>query len=180
MKILAFAASNSKQSINKALVRHAADVFTSEILSDATVDQLDLNDFEMPLYSIDRENEGGIPDLAKAFYGAIGEADALIISFAEHNGTYTAAFKNLFDWMSRIDRNLYQGKPLLALATSPGKGGAGNVLNVATSAAPHFGTEVVASLSVPSFYEVFDTESGTLTDPALAAALRQALSALCK
>ncbi len=31
------------------------------------MDQLDINDFEMPLYSIDRETESGIPSLAQDF-----------------------------------------------------------------------------------------------------------------
>ena len=55
--ILAFGASNSKQSINKKLAKFAADQ-----VADAAVQFLDLNDFEMPIYSIDRQNESGIPD----------------------------------------------------------------------------------------------------------------------
>ena len=33
----------------------------------------------------------------------VGDADAGLVSFAEHNRTVTSAWKNLFDWMSRID-----------------------------------------------------------------------------
>jgi len=51
-------------------------VYQQEFNSSATVKFLDLNDFEMPIYSIDRETESGIPDLAKSFYKEIGEADA--------------------------------------------------------------------------------------------------------
>jgi NAD(P)H-dependent FMN reductase len=59
---------------------------------------LDLNDYEMPIYSIDRETEDGIPEEAQRFYDELGAVDAILISFAEHNGAYTAAYKNIFDW----------------------------------------------------------------------------------
>ncbi len=49
-----------------------------------TVETIDLNDYEMPIYSIDRQNDGGIPQLAHDFFDKIGEADAVLISFAEH------------------------------------------------------------------------------------------------
>ncbi|MCF2948965.1 NAD(P)H-dependent oxidoreductase [Paraglaciecola aquimarina] len=161
MKLLAFAASNSTKSINKALATYAA------CLSDEKVEVLDLNDYEMPIYSSDRENESGIPQLAKDFFDKIGQADAIIISFAEHNGSYSAAFKNVFDWVSRFERNLYQNKPMLLLASSPGPGGAKNVLDSAVTSAPYFAGEVKGSLSVPNFFDVFDMDTGKMTDQAL-------------
>jgi NAD(P)H-dependent FMN reductase len=123
MKLLTFAASSSSQSINKHLATYAASLVTY-----ADIDVLDINDFEMPLYSSDRENESGIPSLAQEFLDRIAQADAIIISFAEHNGSYTAAYKNLFDWASRINPKVYQNKPMVLLATSPGPGGANTVL----------------------------------------------------
>ena len=61
-KILAFGASSSKKSINKRLA-----VYVAHRIPNADVNVLDLNDYEMPIYSIDRENEDGIPDLAYTF-----------------------------------------------------------------------------------------------------------------
>jgi len=78
----------------------------------------------MPLYSEDREKKLGQPDAAKRFFNKIGTADALLISYTEHNGSFTAAYKNLFDWTSRIDPKVYQGKSMVLLSTSPGPGGA--------------------------------------------------------
>jgi chromate reductase, NAD(P)H dehydrogenase (quinone) len=92
MKILAFAASNSKNSINKKFVTHVAG-----LVKNATTTILDLNDFEMPIYSVDREKETGIPQLVHDFYTEITNADFIMISFAEYNGSYTSAFKNVFD-----------------------------------------------------------------------------------
>jgi NAD(P)H-dependent FMN reductase len=178
MKILAFAASNSSKSINKQLVAHAADVLKADIITDADIEMLDINDYEMPIYSSDHEEAGGIPDLAHRFAAKIGAADALLISFAEHNGHYSAAYKNLFDWASRIDGKVYQNKPMVILATSPGPGGAASVLGSAKTSAPYFGADVKADLSIASFYDVFDTENGRLKDADIQAKLVAALATL--
>ncbi|MFK7915345.1 MAG: NADPH-dependent FMN reductase [Pseudomonadales bacterium] len=167
MKILAFAASNSTQSINRQLLGYA-----STLIEGAEIEMLDINDYEMPLYSSDREAAHGIPDEAQRFYQKIGAADALLISFAEHNGSYTAAYKNLYDWTSRIDAKVYQSKPTVMLSTSPGAGGAANVLATATKSAPFFGADLRASMSVPSFIENFDTENRRLSDSGLVERLR--------
>ena len=95
----------------------------------------------------------------------IGKCDALVISFAEHNGCYSAAYKNLYDWTSRIDPAVYQGKPMILLATSPGGRGGRSVLDLALTQMPRFGGEVRGSLSLPHFYDNFDTETGRITNP---------------
>ena len=166
MKLLTFAASNSRQSINKHIATYAAS-----LAAGADIDVLDINDFEMPLYSIDRETETGIPALAQDFLNRIAQADAVIISFAEHNGSYTAAYKNLFDWASRIEPKVYQNKPMLLLATSPGPGGASSVLATAVNSAPYFNGDVKASLSIPSFYDNFDLGIGKITNSDINTAL---------
>jgi len=61
MKILAFAASNSRRSINRQLVACATGMLAEQAGEDAEVEIIDLNDYEMPIYSIDRENEAGVP-----------------------------------------------------------------------------------------------------------------------
>ena len=173
MKLLAFAASSSSKSINKKLATYAAS-----LVADATVETIDINDYEMPLFSQDKEEVLGQPDAAKAFYAKLGQADAIIISFAEHNGSYTAAYKNLFDWTSRIDQKLFQNKPMVLLATSPGPGGANTVLSAATVSAPYFAGDVKASISVPSFFDNFDSEKQEITNPAILDELQSALAQL--
>jgi NAD(P)H-dependent FMN reductase len=173
MNVLAFAASNSKQSINRTLATYAA-----HLIEGARVETLDIGDYEMPIFSIDRENELGQPALAKAFYQKIGDADAVIVSYAEHNGTYTAAYKNLFDWTSRISREVFQHKPVLFLSTSPGPGGAANVLASAVNSAPHFAADLKASISIPSFHDNFDTEASQLINTGMQRELQQAVQLL--
>lgn len=173
MKILAFGASNSKQSLNKKLARYAAG-----LLDDASVEVLDLNDYELPLFSVDQEAQIGQPEPARAFLAKIAESDALIISFAEHNGNYSAAYKNLFDWCSRINKKVYQGKDMILLATSPGPGGAARVLEIAKTSAPHFDGVVKASLSIPSFHDNFDVELGRIKSSEINEQLIQAVQSL--
>lgn len=175
MRILAFAASNSSASINRTLVDYAASLADA---GGAEIETLDIHDYEMPLYRSDREVAGGVPQLAHDFLARIGAADALIISFAEHNGSYPAAFKNLFDWCSRLGREVWQGKPILMLATSDGAGGAGRVLDFAVNAAPHFGGNVIGHLSVALYSKVFDAAAGKLTDETLDAELRALVAKL--
>ncbi len=165
-RILAFAASNSSKSINRQLVTYAAS-----LIEGAEVETLDIHDYEMPLYRSDREEADGIPQLAHDFLARIAAADGLIISFAEHNGSYSAAFKNLFDWCSRVGREVWQGKPMVILATSPGGRGGKGVFDFAVANMPRFGAEVVGHLSVPSFYENFDTGAQKLLDRDLDAEL---------
>ncbi len=173
MKVIAFAASSSKKSINKQLVTYATG-----LLENAQVEILDLNDYEIPLFSEDKEVEMGQPSLAKNFLSKIGDSDAVIISFAEHNGSYTAAYKNLFDWCSRINPKVFQNKPLVLLATSPGPGGAGSVLAAAEASAPYFDGEVKASLSIPNFYENFDLESASIKNSDIKGQLVSAVQSL--
>ena len=144
MNVLAFAATTSRQSINRRLIDYGTRLLDEGGIA---VDTIDLNDFEMPIYSIDRQARHGIPAPAHDFFSRIGAADALLISYAEHNGFYTAAFKNIFDWASRIDMRVFQDKPTVMLSTSPGRNGGANVLQVAVTSAPFFGNDVIASLA---------------------------------
>jgi chromate reductase len=161
MKILAFAATSSRKSINQQLVNYATSLIDTD---EHEIEIIDLNDYELPLYSEDKEAELGQPELAREFLDKIADSDAIVISFAEHNGSYTVAYKNIFDWASRITMKVFQGKQMVMLATSPGPGGASNVLKSAVESSVFFDGNVVGKLSVPSFYEKFDSSSVVLHD----------------
>ncbi|HLO72357.1 MAG TPA: NAD(P)H-dependent oxidoreductase [Flavobacterium sp.] len=171
-KIIAFGASSSKQSINKQLATFAANQFQN-----ASVEILDLNDYEMPIFSVDKEKENGIHPLAQDFYTKLGSADLIIISFAEHNGNYSTAFKNILDWTSRINPKTFQEKAMLLLATSPGARGGSSVLEIATKRFPFQGGIVKGSFSLPSFYENFDVVNGII-NPNLKGQLTNIISSI--
>ncbi|MES2810879.1 MAG: NAD(P)H-dependent oxidoreductase [Bacteroidota bacterium] len=157
MKIVAFGASYSKQSINKRLAGFVAHQF-----GDHTVDVLDLNDYELPVFTVDLENEIGHPEIIQQFLQKLDSADLIIISMAEHNGSYTAAFKNLFDWTSRVKLNMFENKKLLLLSTSPGGRGAESSLKTAFERFPRHGATIIDQYSLPNFHENFDAEKGIL------------------
>ncbi len=168
-KILAFGASNSIHSINKKLAIYAANQ-----IEDADITVLDLNDFEMPIYSIDKEKDKGIPDLAKQFKKHIQEADGIIVSFAEHNSSFTASYKNIYDWMSRLEGSVWEQKTMFLLSTSPGGRGAKTVLDAALSTYQRGNKNVVAHFSLPFFNRNFSKEDGII-DAALLAEFKEQL-----
>lgn len=155
MNIVAFGASHSKKSINKSFASYVAGRFVGH-----NIEILDLNDFDLPLYTVDLESAIGFPKQVHRFLQKIASADLLIISMAEHNGNHTAGFKNLFDWSSRVNDKLFLGKKLFLLSTSPGKRGAIASLNIALTRFPYHGAEIVATFSLPSYYENFSEDLG--------------------
>ena len=156
-QIVAFGASSSKKSINKDLATYAAS-----LIEDTNVLILDLNDFEMPIYSIDYENDHGIPEKAYKFKEKLKNADGIIISFAEHNSVYTAAFKNIFDWISRIEKVVWFNKPMFLLSTSDGDRGAKTVLQIAYNRMSFGNPHKIPTFSLPNFKKNFDKNNGIL------------------
>jgi NAD(P)H-dependent FMN reductase len=157
MKIVAFGASYSSKSINRQLAAYAASQFEN---ADAEV--LNLLDFVVPMFTEDVEAAKGHPEHAKRFVAKLEEADLLIISLGEHNGSYEAAFKNLFDWASRIKAKTFEGAKMLLMATSPGGRGGQGVLAHAMDRFPRHGAEVVANFSLPSFGQNFTSDNGII------------------
>ena len=156
MKILAIGGSNSSSSINLKLANYAASLFTSE----STI-SYDLSSIDLPLFSVDIERTDGIHPIAIAFAEEIDRSDLIVISLAENNGSYNAAFKNLMDWTSRIkERKTWGNKDMLLMATSPGKRGGATVLEGATAYFPRLGATIVGTFSLPNFYENFSDEEG--------------------
>ena len=170
MKIIAFAGSPSKNSINKKLATYAASLFEN-----ADVEVLDLNDFQMPLFSVDIEEEIGQHPLAQAFLDKIATADFLVVSLAENNGNYSAAFKHVFDWCTRINAKVFQAKPMLLMATSPGGRGGATVLEIAKNAFPRYGADLKATFSLPNFDDNFDIEKGQIANPQLDSQLKETI-----
>lgn len=166
--IIAFAGSNSKNSINKQLVTYA-----SGLLENTAVNILDLNDFKLPIYGVDLENEQGIPDNAHKFLDAIKASDGILLSLAEHNGAYATVFKNLLDWMSRIESKTFFGKPMLLMATSPGGRGGASVLEMAQNRFPYHDAHIVSVFSLPFFGDNFI--DGSISNEALDNELKQAV-----
>jgi len=169
-RILAFGASTSSTSINK---QFAHD--TANRIAGVEVTELDLRGYTLPIYSADEEAANGVPADATRFLEAIQSHDGLVISLAEHNGSYAAAFKNLFDWGTRAEGKCWAEKPMLLLATSPGERGGATVLAAALDRFPRHDGNIAASFSLPSFNDNLGPDG--VSDPDLAADLNEAMAA---
>lgn len=162
-KILAFGASNSRRSINRELA-----IFAVNQLKNIQFTILDLKDFALPVYSPGIEEATGVPDHARAFSNHIQDADGLVVSLAEHNGLHTAAFKNLWDWMSRLETTkIWHDKPMFLLAASPSRRPESNVMKVSKHLFPLFGANIISTFSLPSFNHFFKDDD--ITEPGLKA-----------
>lgn len=150
-RIITIGGSTSKMSINKIFAEYAGSLLSNNI----DVQNIDLNDFEMPLFSVDIIEESGIPETAKKLDAIINSVDGILISLTEHNGAYSAAFKNMFDWLSIIDGKVWKDKPMLLLSTSTGARGGESVLSIALNRFPYNGGNIMGSMSFPSFNENF-------------------------
>ena len=176
MKVLAIPATNSVGGKNHRLLRHVAQLI-SEQVADVELTFVDLNEFELPIYSSVREDEGGVPDLARQFFELIGDSDAVVVSYAEYNGSFTPAWKNTFDWASRIDKGVFQDRPVLMLAAAPGPRAGAGVLGSATMTGPSLGANLIGSLGIGSFESNFDDQHGVV-DAELDAELRTLIGQL--
>jgi NAD(P)H-dependent FMN reductase len=160
MKILAIAGSNSETSINKQLVTYATTLFEN-----AEIEIVDMNAFEMPIYKHQREVERGVPQQALDFASKIDSADMLLVSLSEHNGTYSTAFKNVFDWTSRIKgRKVWNEIPMLLMATATGPRGGLGVLEAASKRFPLHAGNVVDTFTLPHFNDNFDKENQRISN----------------
>lgn len=164
-KILAFAGSTSSTSINKKLA-----IFAAENLQNTKFDIIDLRDISLPLYSQDEEQKG-FPEDAQKFSSLLNNYDGFILSLAEHNGSYAAAFKNIFDWSSRIEGSVFRNKPLLLMSASPGSRGGASVLEAGVTRFPRAGAKELISFSFPDFYDNF--KDGKIVNQKLLLSLKE-------
>lgn len=166
--ILAFAGSNSSTSINFSLVR-----YTVTLVQDHVIHLKDMAQYPFDMYSADRQKENGFSPALEAFREEVVWADGIILSVNEHNGNPSAYFKNLLDWLSRMDRKFMDGKPVMLMSTSGGKRGGRGSLQVCMELLPRFGAHIVSHFSLAGFHENFG-EAGIL-EPALRGEHQKAL-----
>lgn len=160
MKILAFAGSISSDSLNQKLVTYATTFFPNE-----EIEILDMNDYQMPMFSSDKEKEIGIHPIAQKLADKIDASNAIFMSLAEYNSSYTGAFKNTFDWLSRVKNRKHFGeKEMFLLSTAPGAGGGKNVTEAFLKRAPFSGANIITNFILPSFNNNFDAQKGIIDE----------------
>jgi len=115
LRLLAFAASLRKDSLNRKLIRVAADLTRR---AGAEVDLADFHQFDMPLFDGDILAAQGIPAGAQEMIRRIGAADGLVISSPEYNYSLPGTLKNAIDWVSRAKPMPLRGRSALLLGAS--------------------------------------------------------------
>ncbi|MCF8716297.1 NAD(P)H-dependent oxidoreductase [Joostella atrarenae] len=161
-KIIAFAGSNSKGSINYELVK-----YTVSLIDDYDIQLLNMANMAFPLFSEDEERENGYKNSLIELKDDILEADAVIISVNEHNSNPSAYFKNLIDWLSRLDPKFLLDKKLFLMGTSPGGRGAISSITLMEQTLPRFGASLENIFSLPKFGENFSVKKGTIINEEL-------------
>ncbi len=157
-EILAFAGSNSSTSINFKLVQH-----TVSLIHGHDVHTLNMAEYDFPMYSEDYENKHGFPDALVKLNEKLEHSDAMVLSVNEHNGNPSAFFKNILDWLSRMDRNFLLNTKFMLMSASPGRFGGVRSLVIVEGMIPKFGGEVVSTFSLKSFNDNFG-EAGILDE----------------
>lgn len=168
--ILAFAGSNSSTSINFQLVKH-----TVSLIEDHKVQMLNMANYPFPMYSEDVEKKKGFSNSLVELKNDIQNADGLIISVNEHNSNPSAYFKNLLDWLSRLERKFLEDTIILLMSTSPGGRGGIGALEVTEKLLPRFGAQIITTFSLPSFHANLDSKEG-ITENDLADAHKKAIN----
>lgn len=181
-KVLAFSGSTREDSMNKKLVKEAAQM-AKEMGASVTV--IDLRDFSMPFYDGDVEEKGGMPDKAKEFRALMEQNDVIIIASPEYNGSLSGVLKNAIDWASRAERggssrSAFKGKKFVLLSTSPGKGGGARGIVHLKTIIENIGGEVSGQpITVPECGTAFDAQ-GKLTNSATATSIKQSVQQALK
>jgi chromate reductase, NAD(P)H dehydrogenase (quinone) len=139
LKVLVFAASRRKESLNGMLASLAARIAGER---GATVDLASMRDFDVPSYDGDLEAAEGIPQGAQELRRRLERNDAFIVSSPEYNGSMSGAFKNLIDWTSRFRPQPFDGRHGLLLSASPSLGGGNRGLWVLRVPLEHLGTRI--------------------------------------
>ena len=98
-KILAFAGSLRKESLNKKLIKVAVKG-AQEAGADVTL--IDLKDYPLPIYDQDIEDSQGLPENALKLKELMFKHDGFLLACPEYNSSMSAVFKNVIDWTSRL------------------------------------------------------------------------------
>jgi chromate reductase len=160
-RILAFSGSARRESLNKKLLAVAVDAVRG---AGGEVTLIDLNDYVLPLYHGDLEDEHGLPATATQLIELITSHAGLLIASPEYNSMVTPLLKNTIDWCTRADDNPFTGKVAAVISASPGAYGGVRSLKLAQQLLLHLGCHVIPeSVSLPRAHQAFDA-NGRLTE----------------
>lgn len=170
--IFAINGSNSEWSINKKLLKSI--IKHNKI----NAELIEIESLDIPIYSIQRQQKHGFPQEILELNQVLNNATGFIVSTPEHNGFFTAFFKNIIDWLSRLDRKVFRDKFVIILSTSPGKmGGKTGAISLSTLV-NRMGGKVISVHSLPSFKENYDEPTGEILNEVFLTEVQHAVKQL--
>jgi chromate reductase len=159
-KILVFSASLRKQSFNRRLSAVAASRLRAQ---SASVTELNLSEYLLPIYDAEIEERVGIPAAAKALHEQLRGHDAVFIASPEYNSSIPPLLANLLTWVSRVTTHGGMasafGRPVFAIgsASPGGLGGYRSLMALRQMLEIGFFAKVIpAMVSVAAATEAFD------------------------
>lgn len=154
-KLLGISGATRSGSTNRKLLDEAARLFGPC--------EYNQGDIRMPMYDGDEEEAGGVPQPAKTLAAQIAEADAILISTPEYNKGPSGVLKNALDWVSRLEGNPWDGKPLAVMSAAAGRAGGERAQMVLRGFMVPFRPNILQGpeIHLAASYEAFD-ENGHL------------------
>lgn len=175
VRILAFAGSARRDSVNKKVLLAAA---AGAREAGAEVTAIDLADYRMPVYDGDLEAAEGLPDNAHRLKDLCREHHGLLLACPEYNGSITPLLKNTIDWLTRPagpdepTLAAFDGKAAGLVSASPGAlgglRGLAHVRQILSGIRVHV---IPQQHALAHAADAFDTH-GQLTDPRTDAAVK--------
>ncbi len=115
MKIIAISGSLREGSFNTKLL-HCARKLASE---DLTLEVVRLND--IPLYNGDHDTADSKPEAVLQLAEKLRQAEGILICTPEYNYSISGVLKNAIDWLSRVDGQPFNGKPVGIMGAAAGQ-----------------------------------------------------------
>lgn len=161
-KVLAFAGSLRKDSFNKKLVKIAMQGAEE---AGAEVTYINLEDYPMPVYSAEIEEQQGLPESVLKLKKLMFNSDAFLIASPEYNSSISGPLKNVIDWVSRpasaeeVYLSCFIDKVAMIISASPGAlGGLRGLVHLRSILENIFTYVIPSQKSLPNAGEAFDQD----------------------
>ncbi len=162
-KLLVFSGSSRRESVHTRLAVLVASVAEQE---GAQTTLIRLEDFDIPIYNGDLEEEHGLPGDIKRLKALLSENTGLIITCPEYNGFMTPLLINTINWCTRSeeatpDLSGFADKAVLVASGSPSSlGGIRANTHLKTMLSGIGAIVFPQSLTVPATHQAFDSHGG--------------------
>lgn len=167
LRVLVFAASRRRASLNRKLAALAAEAIR---VRGFTVDHAGMEEFDVPPYDGDLEEGQGIPAGAAELKRRLEACDAFVLASPEYNASMPGTIKNLLDWTSRFRPQPFHGVHGLLLSASPSMAGGNRGLWALRVPLEHLGARIF-----PDMFSLAQAHKALVGDDIADPALRRRL-----